>query len=667
MGIINYGTQTQVFDYKQPATGQGFSKLNYKTLPSGIYEGFTLTKVDNVTVTISTGVCIIDDPSTSTRIKISTSATQNIAISPSTPYIILRYAWVNIENNYMDMMAVAYGSLQAGDLIIGRGIYSGSTLANTFDYSLKSIASLQVIENNKNSFRVIPTEPISKTVTVEDGTCIINGVYIDHSSAVSGTISDTTLGRYDIIYLDDTGSIQVLQGTDASSPTAPDYPVQGLVVAEIHRGASRTDVNGTDIVQIKPDRNNPNVASVDVQNSTTAYNSIIKNGNYRVRSATNSPNGTNDPFFLVVKNYNNGQTVFQEASKIGINYANGLIPFFRPTAVGAPASPGIGQTGTGITGTFFYVVCARTNSGISTPCAEQTITVTNKTVQVTWSALTTYDSVIGYRVFKGTVSGTYTQYQDVTGVGTGTVTFNDAGAGWSSTPPDPPTTDGTGDTTYVLRQTDKITINVTLLDASIVTLAYTKADADAVYTASQFKSLMDTQFSSILPYIEFNVDTGFTTKVRLKQNFSNTYQIVSIEFIMASLGVSNLVDETYSLSETASLTEYYRVRGQDLVWSSWRSRYSNNFEFLNSYFIGNKNSTAAITYNANLTMNTVTLTTTDDNYTTMVITYAYNSDLTTNYVDMAFYMNNSLLETYRQTYTYSATTKNITNITCVKQ
>ncbi len=665
MGIVNYGTQIITFDYKQEGTAKGFDAYNYKILPDGIYNGFSLTKVDDSTVTVGTGSCAIEDSSQNVIANIRTTTTQNVTISSATPYIIFRFRWVNIENNYMDMLAVAYSGILSGDLVIGRGIYNGTILSSIFDYSLKSYASLQKVKDANNNFRVLPTEPISNLVYVDPGTAIINGNYIDFAGGYTSAITITTTDpRIDLIYIDANGSIQIREGTAAPSPTIPEYPLIGMVVAEIHRLGSRSDINGTEIVQINPERHNANISSSDTQDSNTDYNLLTENGNYRNRNVTHSPNSLDDPFFVTVNNFDNGKEILQEAKKIGIVYPTGLLPFFRTTPLGPPNNLTIGSAGSGISGTFYYVVCSKSNNGVSTVSSEQNITVTNKTINLGWD---TVNEAIGYRIFRGTTTGVYSKYQDVSGEST--ITFNDNGNGWNNTPPNPPATDETADTAYILKQYDRIIITVTDFDSNVYTSTYNKTDADTVFTATTFKTLLDTQFSALLTYIRFQVDTGFSTKVKIYQQYA--YNIQTIQFQLYDWDTPStytlIVNETYSYSENnIPYSEYYRIRGQDLSWTDWKSKYSNNFEFLNSYCIENKNSSATFSYNVDSTINTITIKDTDTNFTLCLMTYSYNVDSTINYITIDFYMFNSVLETYRLTYTYDIS-NNVTAITSVKQ
>src|SRR3990167_8617541 len=99
-----------------------------------------------------------------------------------------------------------------------------------------------------------------------------------------------------------------------------------------------------------------------------------------------------------------------------------------PTGVSAIAVTG----GTLVDDTYYYVVTAFNQTGESSKSAEVNATTsgTDNTVTIAWSALI---GATSYRVYQGTVSGTYTQYFTVDAP---TVTLDDDGtAGTGGTPP----------------------------------------------------------------------------------------------------------------------------------------------------------------------------------------------------------------------------------------
>jgi hypothetical protein len=253
MGSTDYGTQTLGFDYNQSATAQGFNGVYYNAISTGLYTGFTLTRTSNTSVTISSGLCVISDSSSSTITKVSTSNSVTIAVSSSIPYIIFRFSWSDSTNNYMDMEAVAYDNIESDDLVIGRCIYEddGTTLQTTFDYTRRSTVFTKKFETQNDYFRVYQTEPASNKVTITGG--VINtsegNITVSGGTFPASGFTDTTNGRIDLIYINEDGDIEVLEGTDASSPSVPRY-ANRKVIAEITRGAGETTVKGNEITRV---------------------------------------------------------------------------------------------------------------------------------------------------------------------------------------------------------------------------------------------------------------------------------------------------------------------------------------------------------------------------------------------------------------------------------
>ena len=65
MGTTDYGTQKLSFDYNQDATGKLFNNVNFQLVPTGIYSGFTLSKLANGFVSTATTFLPVANPSTS--------------------------------------------------------------------------------------------------------------------------------------------------------------------------------------------------------------------------------------------------------------------------------------------------------------------------------------------------------------------------------------------------------------------------------------------------------------------------------------------------------------------------------------------------------------------------------------------------------------------------
>ncbi len=256
MGSTDFGTQTQSFDFNEAADGENFNKLNYQLHQPGLYNGGALSRVDADTIQVATLTCYIVDSTTKNGVRISTAATVDIDVTSGTNYIILRFDWSNVAANYMDFLAVAFGSIGADDIIIGKAVFFSATLQTTFDYTRKTVGLVSELETDDLELKVQSNNAPDNKVYVNGGT--IRGVHdiITVTGASSSAISGTTDGRIDLVWIDENGAIQITEGVDDPTPASPDYGLK-YVIAEIERGSSRTVIDGNEITAIKPVNNNP--------------------------------------------------------------------------------------------------------------------------------------------------------------------------------------------------------------------------------------------------------------------------------------------------------------------------------------------------------------------------------------------------------------------------
>lgn len=270
MGSTNYGQQLITFQYNQPATSASFNRVHYKALPMGVYEGGELSKPEPTLnrVSISPGTFVFYDPTYTEQtddsvpeafiegiaVKITTtSSITDIDISNSTPYITLSYTWQNVSGNYMEFNVKDFASIDTDkEIIIGRGCFVGGVLQDTFDYTRRSEPRFIVNENHKDDLKVLPDETGGnpKAVYVNSGELVLNNKLVSWDGGYSSDFSDTPSGqkRTDIVYLKEDGTLGTRLGTTAASdPQAPQYPNDGVVLAEIRREGDRTTVQGNEI------------------------------------------------------------------------------------------------------------------------------------------------------------------------------------------------------------------------------------------------------------------------------------------------------------------------------------------------------------------------------------------------------------------------------------
>jgi len=233
MGAIDYGNQIRTVYYYAPADAEVINRIGQNVRKPGIYEGGYLTIVSDVAVTLSALECEITDGTYQERIKTQTSV--SVTVGAATPYVILRWVWTGAVSNYMDVMAVAAGSLQSTDLIVGFCNYSGATLT-AITYTTRS--NPEVFDK---FLKVEPTQTPSMYVRVRAGRIVTTAqkyVVDDQTILLTAPVANS---RIDLVYVSTVGVVTVLQGVAAASPVAPAYAGK-LVLAEITMTSTTTTI-----------------------------------------------------------------------------------------------------------------------------------------------------------------------------------------------------------------------------------------------------------------------------------------------------------------------------------------------------------------------------------------------------------------------------------------
>jgi hypothetical protein len=229
MGAIDYGTQKRSVEYRADANSIEWNERNVDIIPRGIYLGGRLTKVDNTNVTLETLTVEIGD--NDYQLRVETTTTVNVVVAVGTPYIVLRWVYTGAISNYMDVLAVASGSIQANDIIVGRCIFAGSVL-NGFDYNDSTYP--RVVPNVQDKFlKVITDNPASMYLWVLSGRINFgNQNYDIPLQKIGPLVAPGSGSRYDLITVNSSGTIVVVQGVAGGSPTIPSYKNK-IVLAEI--------------------------------------------------------------------------------------------------------------------------------------------------------------------------------------------------------------------------------------------------------------------------------------------------------------------------------------------------------------------------------------------------------------------------------------------------
>lgn len=264
---IDYGSQTLSFDFREEARAVKFNKLFYNLLPYGIYHGLALARRSDTSVAVTHGTVIIpSNNGDDTATKIDTAEDQLINFADSVgggcninkPFVILRFGWSDVEDNFMEIIKAAFDDILETDIIVGKVNFeqkNGKWVVGTngsFDLSKRQVVIFKNLEQIKNLFQVKPTEPASNKVSVSGGVLVTSkGKIVVPSTTIpdDGIEATTSLGRIDIVALDTEGKFHYLKGTPAVAPKAPAY-LNYKVLAEIKLGTNQSIVNGLNIQQV---------------------------------------------------------------------------------------------------------------------------------------------------------------------------------------------------------------------------------------------------------------------------------------------------------------------------------------------------------------------------------------------------------------------------------
>lgn len=247
MGSIDHGGQTIQVNFNAPADSVSWTKRLVDLIPRGIYKGGVLTKVTNTTVTLSPLVVEVGDDFY--QVRVSTQSSVTITVASATPYIVLRWVYTGAGSNYMDVLAVASGSIQNNDVIVGKCVFSGSTLTG-FDYGDSSYR--RTTPNMPHlMLRVEARQTPDMTVLIRGGRVNYGTANLEVDFQVSSAFTAPSSNpRIDVMYVDTDGVIKVYTGTEAATPSAPAYNSK-KVLAEITLTVGMTSITEDDIKDVR--------------------------------------------------------------------------------------------------------------------------------------------------------------------------------------------------------------------------------------------------------------------------------------------------------------------------------------------------------------------------------------------------------------------------------
>lgn len=337
MGSTNHGTQQIMWQYFQEATGANWGKRLLGILLPGIYSGGHLTKVSDTEVTLSTLVAEIKDGTNQINVRTAAAATLNSAtldsgaISSATPYLVLRWAYALSATNYVEVHAISSVSVaQANDIVIGKCLFSGSILTG-FNYSERTFLNVQDLFFKVETSSGLYVQLRAGRIHTSTGYVLVPDQLVGPFSVPTGSNL-----RIDLVYIDTDGTVTILQGTQAVSPSAPTYGGK-LAVAEITLVNGDVNISASRIRDVRSfligKLNEFNPSSYSGQESTTFPNGRIeKEGTVSVSGGVAVSVVFSVPFPTEIRNV---QISIQDANNSTANSH-----FYNLTKDGFTISPG---------------------------------------------------------------------------------------------------------------------------------------------------------------------------------------------------------------------------------------------------------------------------------------------------------------------------------------
>jgi len=245
----NVGSQLLSLKYGAPGNSEEVNRRFLDVRPVGIYEGGVLSVVDNTHASLSSLVCEIGDGTHQVRVATTTSV--SILVGSATPYIILRWSYTGDTSDYMEIKAVASGSIVSTDLVVGKCVFTGGGALNGFDYG--DSEHERTFPNTQDfSLKVVPGSGMQMFVNP--------GYYQDNlqsflipfqlTDALSAPASNSKIF---LVYIDAaTGTVEVdTSGAAAATPVAPNYNGK-LVLAEVTVPSTATSITASMIKDVRP-------------------------------------------------------------------------------------------------------------------------------------------------------------------------------------------------------------------------------------------------------------------------------------------------------------------------------------------------------------------------------------------------------------------------------
>lgn len=246
---VNVGGQAISLKFMAPGNSEEINRRFLNTHPVGIYSGGILTISDGAHAIISSLVCEVGDGTYQVRVQTTLSVT--LAVTLSTPYVVLRWAYTGTTADYMELLAVASGSVLSTDLTVGKCVFTAGSLSG-FDYG-DATHSRTVPSVHDLCLKVVPTVGSTLKTLVMPGW--VHGQqqsFFVPMQETSALVPPVTYPKIYLVTLSDAGVISIdSTGVEAVVPVEPNHDGR-LVLAQIKLSPGDAVITADKITDVRP-------------------------------------------------------------------------------------------------------------------------------------------------------------------------------------------------------------------------------------------------------------------------------------------------------------------------------------------------------------------------------------------------------------------------------
>ena len=255
MSSSNSGLQTILWRYLTPLVGRDLAQMNATILKPGIYSGLVASKASDTSLQISSGEVLIEDSLSSDEppiVKISFATAFLAEVTYPNRFVVLRYEWHDMLENYADVLNVS--TIGDHDILLAAVDFvddgEGNFIIDSVDAASATPGQNYLVEALYTNLAPSIEWGYSRTLRVAAGQALRNS---EVETFAGGTFTfDLSLnndGRWDVLGLYE-GVLTVIKGVEGSTAYPSIVNMVPICLAHIRKGM--TSFLGTDLVDIRP-------------------------------------------------------------------------------------------------------------------------------------------------------------------------------------------------------------------------------------------------------------------------------------------------------------------------------------------------------------------------------------------------------------------------------